>query len=320
MAALCCAAAALSPATAGAQDGQAAPDAPDATAAGPTAAGPAAAPTATPETSSAAPPPPPAAEPAGGQPADWRNHRRTISDNTWRQNARRRSATAKDSDLLDLSHFLLEMRFGPYTPNVDDEFEGKTNSTYSAPPYEMMFGDDPLFYFGLELDWMPLHVPYVGSLGAAFGWGVVSASGNTRLEATPDTEAGSETSLTIYPMHVSAVFRVDGPLRKLQFPLVPYVKLGFGFGLWTASGPDGTSDSSGVVGEGSSYGLHLALGGALALNAFDQTAAVAMRQETGIRHAYIWGEWMNADLGGLGPDNPLLVGASTAVFGAAIDW
>ncbi len=222
--------------------------------------------------------------------------------------------------MLDLSHFVLELRFGPYSPNVDDEFEGKTNSSYSAPPYELMFGDDPQFYFGIELDWLPVHFPYVGSLGAGFGWGVVSASGNTRLEADPTQEAGSETSLSMFPMHVSAIFRLDGPLRKLHFPLVPHVKLGMGFGLWTASGPSGTSDSSGVTGEGSSYGLHLALGGSLALNAFDQTSAMGMEQETGIRHTYIWGEWMRADLGGLGPSNPLLIGASTAVFGAALDW
>ena len=68
-------------------------------------------------------------------------------------------------------------------------------------------------------------------------------------------------------------------------------------------------------------GMHLALGGAIALNAFDPTAAVSLREDTGIGYAYLFGEWMWANLDGIGSSSSTMhVGTSTAVVGVAIDW
>ncbi len=244
---------------------------------------------------------------AGG---DWEP--RTIDDTDWRRSSTRPGRDDGESDWLDPTHFLFELRFGPYSPEVDEEFDGATS-------YADIFGDDARFYFGLELDWLPLHIPYVGSLGAAFGWGYTSSSGAAVVEST-GAEAGSETSLSIHPMHVSGVLRLDGLLRRYRVPIVPYVKLGLGFGVWTASGPNGTSEVDGVSGEGTSLGLHTAIGGAIALNAFDASAAVAMREETGIRYAYLYGEWMGANLDGIGDTPQMHVGTSTVVLGLALDF
>jgi len=259
----------------------------------------------------APPPPPPPADEGGWEP-------RTIGDNDWRRSSKREKIDAHDGDWFDPSHFVFELRFGPYSPEVDEEFDGAT-------PYADTFGDDARFYFGLELDWLPLHIPWVGSVGAGFGWGYTSSSGATTVAST-GAEAGSETSLSIHPMHVSGVLRLDGLLRKVRVPIVPYAKLGFGFGVWDASGPNGTSEwrneatAETVSGEGSSYGLHAALGGALALNAFDASAAVAMREETGIRYAYLYGEWMGANLGTMGDSAQMRIGTSTVVLGLALDF
>lgn len=252
----------------------------------------------------------------------WRP--RHIPDGNWRQQSRRGRSKIyqkkRDSARwIDLEHFQFELRFGPYSPEIDEEFEGKSvtidGTTYTTPPFTDYFGDDPLFYFGLELDWLPFYIPYVGSLGIGAGWGHVRTSANTRTEADHGTEAASETSITIMPMHLSGVVRIDGPLREAGFPVVPYAKLGFGFGLWTASGPDGTSDAGGVSGEGTSVGPSIALGGAIALNAFDESQAVSLREDTGIRYAYVFGEWYYANL-----DSGMHVGSSTAVFGLALDF
>ncbi len=272
------------------------------------------------------PPPPPAessgdgpdgpdgSAPGGAPPAEehgsWEP--RSISDNDWRRSSKRSKVGEEDDDWLDPGHFVFELRFGPYSPEVDEEFDGAT-------PYADTFGDDARFYFGLELDWLPLHVPYVGSLGLGFGWGYTSSSGAATVESTGE-EAGSETSLDIHPMHLSGVLRLDGLLRRLRIPIVPYVKLGLGFGLWAASGPNGTSEVDGVTGEGTSLGLHTAIGGAIALNAFDASAAVAMREETGIRYAYLYGEWMGANLDGIGDTPQMHVGTSTVVLGLALDF
>ena len=251
--------------------------------------------------------------------SSWRP--RVLSQTDWRRRARRGDRRESETfRFVDVEHFVAELRFGPYSPEVDEEFEGKalTDSEGNAvdtPPFEDYYGDKPFFYFGLELDWLPLYVPYVGSVGAGLGWGYTSRSGNTRLASDHDTEAASETTITIMPMHTSAVVRIDGPLREFGFPVVPYAKLGLGFGLWSVSGTDGTAEVDGVVAEGTSLGPHIALGGAVALNALDRSQAVSLREESGIRYAYAFGEWMYDNL-----DSDLHVGTSTAVFGLALDF
>jgi hypothetical protein len=251
------------------------------------------------------PPPPPASE------EGWRP--RSIDDYEWRQRIRDHEETSGRSEFLDLAHFWFELRFGPYWPAVDDE-PGLTGT-----PYADYFGDEPRFYFGLELDWTPIYIPYVVSIGPGFGWGFTSASGSTKQVETGEP-AASETGLTIFPMHLSAIARFDGPLRELNLPIVPYLKLGWGFGLWFADGPSGTSVVDGKVAEGSSHGIHLALGGALALNAFDRSTAMALREATGVRYAYLYGEWMLDTLGTIGPADQMYVGTSTVVLGLAADF
>ena len=265
------------------------------------------------EETAAAPPPaaPGYPEPDDGNVGAYRS--RHIPDTTWRKRARQGESSG--SRYTDFAHFFFELRFGPYSPQVDDQFDG------AATPYADYFGTDPLFYFGLELDWLPLYLPYVVSLGPGFGWGVASTSAKTKLESDPTKEAESETGLTIFPMHLSAIARFDGPLRELNIPLVPYIKAGFGFASWSVSGPDGTAQSAdGKSGEGVSNGLHLAIGGSVALNAFDPSTAMTMREDVGIRYAYLWGEWMWDNVGSFGSGQQMRVGTSTAVFGVALDF
>lgn len=234
-----------------------------------------------------------------------------IPDTTWRQSARDQTPTA--SRWLEPKHFYFEIRFGPYWPQVDDE-PGLTGT-----PYADYFGTNPKFYFGLEIDWLPIYLPYVASIGPGFGWGYTSSSGNTRLEANPEDEAESETSLDIFPMHVSAVVRFDGLLREEGIPIVPYGKIGLGWGLWSISAPDDNT-VDGVSAEGSSLGIHAAAGGAIALNAFDPSGATAMEEVTGIRYAYLYGEWMGDFLGSVGREGQMRVGTSTVVVGLALEF
>lgn len=237
----------------------------------------------------------------------WRP--RTIEETSWRRHVRRGDANA-GSRWIEPGHFYAELRFGPYSPNVDDE-------AGAGGVYAKYFGTEPLFYFGLEVDWLPVYVPYVGSLGAGFGWGVTIASGQARVQGS-DVEAASDTSLTIFPMYAVGVFRADGILRELHIPIIPYIKGGVGFGVWSASGPN--EDSATRDPAGTSIGFQFALGGAVALNAFDPTSAMAMYEATGIRYANIFAEWMLNDLGGFGSDDQLLVGTSTVVLGLALDF
>lgn len=210
-------------------------------------------------------------------------------------------------------HFALEVRFAPYWPEVDEEFGG------SATPFEDTFGGQARVYFGLELDWLPLRIPYVGALGPSFSWGYTRCTGRGIVVSTGQ-QSESDTALNIMPMYVAGVLRADYLLRKWGIPVVPYGKVGLGMGLWKTSGAGRTSRVGDTLGKGTAFGLHLGLGGAIALTAFDPTSQASMKDETGIESVNLFGEWMWANLDGIGSHPAMHVGTSTVAFGLGVDW
>lgn len=230
----------------------------------------------------------------------------------------RRANRADDEDrFFNPGRFAFEARFGPYYPRIDDEFDG------AATPYATVFNENPQFYFGFEIDWLPFRIPYVGVVGPGVGWGYTWASTKAKLSDQPDVESGQDTSLWIMPLHLSAVLRVDALMRETGIPIVPYGKLGLGWGLWSTGrgeetsqvdGGDPTTGADDVLGRGSSLGLHVALGGMLSLTWLDPRSSGSLRDSTGLSSVYLFGEWMNMALGG---GSQMRVGTSTWVLGLA---
>jgi len=247
------------------------------------------------------------------------------SQSTWRQH----TSEGRPSTPSPLERFTFEARFGGYYPEIDEEFGG-------PGPYANYFGNGPQFYFGVEVDWMPITIPYVGRLGPGLGWGYTTMSAKTRI-ANPDTsegqpaliDAGQSTSISIHPMHLSAVLRIDELARRTVLPLVPYAKLGFGVGFWSSGTSTGTSKvgtdctalapADCVSGEGMSIGSHVALGLMLGLNWLDPRSGAMARETTGIDQAYLFGEWMYANLDSAAGKPAMHIGTSTWVFGLALD-
>lgn len=241
-----------------------------------------------------------------------------IPNNNWRQDSR------PAGDETRSTMFAAELRFGPYWPQVDDEFSA------SPGPYERVFDNDPQFYFGLEFDFMPLRIPYVGMIGPGFGWGYTYASAKAVVSGTKQVSE-EDTSLSIMPMHLSLVARFDELQRRTGIPIVPYLKFGPSVGVWNASNGKGTSvvgegctvekpDAEGCTsGSGATWGLNFALGGMLSLNWLDPRSAALLASESAVAHAYIFGEWMDAVLSGFGAD-AMHVGTSTVVVGLAADF
>ena len=88
-------------------------------------------------------------------------------------------------------------------------------------------------------------------------------------------------------------------------------------GLWNVGGSTGTASYEGVTAKGSSWGTHLALGLSVSLDFLDRSAALSAAEASGIRHSYVFGEWMRADLGRGGQ---MRVGSSTWVTGLALEF
>jgi hypothetical protein len=216
--------------------------------------------------------------------------------------------------------FTFELRFGQYFPEVDKKPGLGTNAA-GALPYSRVFGHDAdgnargndQFYFGLELDYLPFRIPYIGVIGPGFGWGYTHASATAKiLQSTKDST--TDTSFTIMPMHLSAVVRFDELMRRTGVPLVPYAKVGLGLGIWM-----GSPVPTGYTGTGGTWGTHFAFGGMLALNFLDPRAAARLDETTGVNHAYLFGEFMRANLNGLGSTPTFYLGSTSWVAGLAVD-
>ncbi len=264
----------------------------------------------------------------------------------WRQGDREEAASKFSSP----HNFTFELRFGGYSPEIDknEKLGGKT-------PYADYFGKGSKagglglqFYFGLELDYLPLRIPYVGLIGPAFGWGFTTASARAPFDSSADIKApngemlhprcwGDETatnypegscseqhtSVTIMPMYVAAVLRIDEIAQRTKIPIIPYGKIGFAMGYWRAAS-DGTTEKAAkgnetISGYGLVPGMFAALGGMLSLNFIDQRSAARLDQATGVNRISLFGEWSRFLLNGIGSKAQLHVGASMWVVGLAID-
>jgi hypothetical protein len=211
-------------------------------------------------------------------------------------------------------NFALEFRFSPYRPDIDDE-----PSLNGQKPYENVFGTMPRLLFQIELDWQALRIPHVGTLGPGLAVGFTNMSAPARLTNGRGV-AAEDTSLEIFPAYAVAVFRADVILRELRFPIVPYVKGGFGAARWRAYGPLGTSSSGGVSGKGTTYGTQVAIGATLSLNFLDKAGALNLDNSVGINQTHLFFEFYSAGLNGLGQTNALHVGTTSWAAGLAFEF
>jgi hypothetical protein len=209
----------------------------------------------------------------------------------------------------------VEIRFGPYSPNVDEEFSGSGQA-----PFERFFGEEEgsSYMLSFEADWQMLRIPHFGSLGPGIGWGMTSFDGTTFR--SNGEEASQTTSLTLMPMYAVGVLRADVIARETPVPLVPYAKFGLGYALWWTDDGIGLSrDVNGVTGEGASYGYQWALGLMLLLDPFDRTSARDLDSTAGVNNSYLFFEWYNSDLNGFDSGDQMQVGTNTWMLGLAVE-
>jgi hypothetical protein len=214
-------------------------------------------------------------------------------------------------------HFAFELRFGPYRPDVDSEFVGRSNPPRT--PYKDYFTNSNRLMSQVELDWQILH--QFGSLGLGVGVGYFQVTG-TAPEALDGEPSGDTSTLKVVPVSFSAVYRFDYIFERYNFPIVPYGKLGLDWAYWqiTDGNNEIATDGMGGTGRGATLGWHASAGLALIIDFFDPEAAHDFDADLGVNHTALTFEGTHADISGLGQKDRLHVGDTTWSAGLLLEF
>jgi len=201
----------------------------------------------------------------------------------------------------------LELRFGPYRPDVDSEFADRGQD---ARPFEQLFSSSRRLMMQLELDRQLSHRAGTWSVGLGAGYYRASAAA---LSGDLKARSGDETALRLIPLSAALVYRADGLRQRWGSPVVPYAKLGLDCTLWHAS------DTSQANVDGRTFGWHTAAGVAIDLSPLDPEAARAMDRESGVNQTAVFLEVARYSLDGFGSGAALHVGDTTWFAGLMLE-
>ena len=202
-------------------------------------------------------------------------------------------------------NFALEIRFGPYLPDVDTEFSG------GEAPYYRTFGDDLLLLSLLQFDWEYLRIPG-GTLSVGVSTGFMQAVGTAR---TPDgRESGEDTVLNIVPAYWTAGYRLDLFAEEWDVPLVPFFKAGIATYWWWVLNAAGTAQW------GWTPGWFLSPGLALQLDFFEPGTARSFDSSLGVNHSYLTIELLYASVDGFGRGKSMILSDLTFTAGLAFEF
>jgi hypothetical protein len=210
------------------------------------------------------------------------------------------TATPEPTPVASPQAWNLELRFGPYKPDVDAEFSARGSA---AHPYADVFGSSNRLMMQLEIDRQVVR-RLGGSWAVGVGVGFFHATG-AALAADLKTPAGDQTGLRLIPLSAALVYRAESLRERFGSPLVPYAKLGLDCTLWQMS------DTSKPSADGRTFGWHAAVGVSLDLAFLDPEAAHAMDRESGINQTALFFEGTRYGIDGFGSSTALHVGDTT---------
>ena len=220
-------------------------------------------------------------------------------------------AGAKPAKDESPQRFAVEIKFGPYYPEVDTE-------PGVGDPYARVFGDEAPLMFLAEFDWefwQPKGV--ILALGVLGGYFQDSAKG---LDPETGERAGETTSLKVLPGHLDLVVRIDALPQFTRVPLVPFVKVGLSYYVWWVTNGRGLGRADGTTGYGGTWGWNFSTGLMLLLDFLEPNAARTFDQEAGVNHSYVYGDFFLARVDDFGARNKLTLSAITWTVGLAIEF
>lgn len=226
--------------------------------------------------------------------------------------------------------FAIEVKFGPYLPDVDRRWTGS-----GFGPYATIFGrtDDLGVTTGqprkglfsvLSFEWQFFHVGGPLSIGTTIGF--FGDRADALIDEPVEDGESVRTSadrvrFNVIPITVLLGYRFELLADRFRVPLVPYVRGGVAYGFWwEKKGSKLAVNEAGVKARGGSVGWQVNLGLMLRLDFIERGTAVDLDRLTGINHTYVFGEWQFSHLDGFGSDKAMPVGDDTFLIGLAFEF
>ena len=166
----------------------------------------------------------------------------------------------------------LELRVGPYRPNIDGD-----PALATPGPYQTVFGSKRPLNFELLASkalWRGF-----GTFEAGLGVGYFRASGHG-VFATGGAVSADKATFSIVPTSLALTWRYDQLLDRWNVPLVPFARASLERYNWWVTDGSGSTVKSGAT-NGYSFGGGLAL----ALDFFDPMLGRELDSESGVNHA-----------------------------------
>ncbi len=168
----------------------------------------------------------------------------------------------------------VEVGAGPYVPNIDKEFSGKT-------PYRDVFGGKPSPMFRLHLA-KSLWTGF-GSVEVGIKTGFWSKSGHAIIAGSnPPERSGDHTTFNIIPTSLTLTYRADQLWENVHVPVVPYGRVALERYNWWV-----TKESHWGK-RGATNGWSATAGVAFILDFLDPSSARDLDNETGINHTALY--------------------------------
>lgn len=232
--------------------------------------------------------------------------------------------------------FALEVKFGPYLPDIDRNYTGE-----GLGPYASVYGvtDDrgiatgqpkKAFYGAIAFEYQIVNL--AGPLGIGFQWSLFRDKAQALLAEEPKTGSvrseADKTRFAVMPLALQVVYRFEFLADRFRVPLVPYAKAGLNYSFWWSK--NGSGDISTIKNEdtgevidkarGGAWGFQTNIGGMLRLDFLERGTARNLDRATGINHTYLFGEWQFSRVNNFGRKNSINLGDSTWLLGLAVEF
>jgi hypothetical protein len=235
------------------------------------------------------------------------------------------------TEVSDAPRYTFEIRLMPYRPSASGDATNETlfKRTYKKDLNGALIDRRPLM-FALEIDkyfWSELGLFGVG--GRIGYWKVTGRtffcgeSQCTTEQITGDdlpSRGNSEQSFTIIPLSVDLVYRFDWAYRELGFPVVPYVKGGLDWHLWSVRiNGEVARTANDKSAEGGVWGWHGSGGVALNIDWLEPNARAGSHGV--VQGSYIFAEatYIQGDNFGMRPNTAVETSDLTILAGVSLD-